>query len=278
METIHTIINSYARTLDSDRRHLLDQHRFVHLARKVVGVGSVGTDAWIALFLDRDRSSPLFLQVKEAEASVLERFTTKSVFSNHGHRVVAGQRLMQAASDIFLGWDRVDWAGRSRDYYIRQLRDWKGSADVAGMTRAGMDLWGRMCAWTLARAHARSGDRGLPGNVGRLRPGRRRFLYRIRGPERARLPCAQGRRGKRKGRRRGRCLKSAEVLRRSCSPTECAQRHADAIARTTSQSHPTPSEELGHRAAPAPMGVSRVSRSWGARVSLRSANYEERGT
>ena len=159
VETIHTIINSYSRTLDSDRRHLLNQHRFVHLARKVVGVGSVGTDAWIALFLDRDRSSPLFLQVKEAEASVLERFTTKSVFSNHGHRVVAGQRLMQAASDIFLGWDRVDWAGRSRDYYIRQLRDWKGSADVAGMTRAGMDLWGRMCAWTLARAHARSGDR-----------------------------------------------------------------------------------------------------------------------
>ena len=159
VETIHSIINSYARTLDSDRQHLLDQHRFVHLARKVVGVGSVGTDAWIALFLDRDRISPLFLQVKEAEASVLERFTTKSVFSNHGHRVVAGQRLMQAASDIFLGWDRVDWAGRSRDYYIRQLRDWKGSADVAGMTRAGMDLWGRMCAWTLARAHARSGDR-----------------------------------------------------------------------------------------------------------------------
>jgi len=159
VETIHTIINSYPRTLDSDRRHLLNQHRFVHLARKVVGVGSVGTDAWIALFLDRDRISPLFLQVKEAEASVLERFTTKSAFSNHGHRVVAGQRLMQAASDIFLGWDRVDWAGRSRDYYIRQLRDWKGSADVAGMTRAGMDLWGRMCAWTLARAHARSGDR-----------------------------------------------------------------------------------------------------------------------
>ncbi|HEX3562568.1 MAG TPA: DUF2252 domain-containing protein [Solirubrobacterales bacterium] len=159
VETIQSIINSYARTLDSDLRHLLDQHRFVHLARKVVGVGSVGTDAWIALFLDRERITPLFLQVKEAEASVLERFTTKSVFSNHGHRVVAGQRLMQAASDIFLGWDRVDWAGRSRDYYIRQLRDWKGSADVAGMTRAGMDLWGRMCAWTLARAHARSGDR-----------------------------------------------------------------------------------------------------------------------
>ncbi len=159
VEAIQTIINSYARTLDPDRRHLLDQHRFVHLARKVVGVGSVGTEAWIALFLDRDRGSPLFLQVKEAEASVLERFTTISEFSNHGQRVVAGQRLMQAASDIFLGWERVDWAGDTRDYYVRQLRDWKGSADVAGMTREGMDLWGSMCAWTLARAHARSGDR-----------------------------------------------------------------------------------------------------------------------
>ena len=160
VEAIQTILDAYARTLDTDRRHLLDQHRFVHLARKVVGVGSVGTEAWIALFLDRDRGSPLFLQVKEAEASVLERFTTKSAFSNHGHRVVAGQRLMQSASDIFLGWERgVDSAGDTRDYYLRQLRDWKGSADVAGMTREGMDLWGRMCAWTLARAHARSGDR-----------------------------------------------------------------------------------------------------------------------
>jgi uncharacterized protein (DUF2252 family) len=160
VEAIQTIIDAYARTVDRDRRHLLDQHRFVHLARKVVGVGSVGTEAWIALFLDRDRGSPLFLQVKEAEASVLERFTTKSAFSNHGHRVVAGQRLMQAASDIFLGWEQgVDSAGDARDYYLRQLRDWKGSADVAGMTREGMDLWGRMCAWTLARAHARSGDR-----------------------------------------------------------------------------------------------------------------------
>ena len=160
VEAIQKIIKAYARTLDPDRRHLLDQHRFVHLARKVVGVGSVGTEAWIALLLDRDSGSPLFLQVKEADASVLERFTTKSAFSNQGQRVVAGQRLMQAASDIFLGWERgVDSAGDTRDYYVRQLRDWKGSADVAGMTREGMDLWGRMCGWTLARAHARSGDR-----------------------------------------------------------------------------------------------------------------------
>jgi hypothetical protein len=160
VEAIQTIIDAYARTLDTDRRHLLDQYRFVHLARKVVGVGSVGTEAWIALFLDRDRGSPLFLQVKEAEASVLERFTTKSAFSNHGHRVVAGQRLMQAASDIFLGWERgVDSAGDTRDYYLRQLRDWKGSADVAGMTRAGMGPLGKDVRLDPRPRHARSGDR-----------------------------------------------------------------------------------------------------------------------
>jgi hypothetical protein len=124
-----------------------------------VGVGSVGTEAWILLFLDREDGSPLFLQVKEAETSVLERFTSKSAFSNHGQRVVAGQRLMQASSDIFLGWERFDWGGVERDYYVRQLRDWKGSADIKGMMPAGMELWGRMCGWTLARAHARSGDR-----------------------------------------------------------------------------------------------------------------------
>ena len=101
----------------------------------------------------------MFLQVKEAEASVLEEFTSKSEFSNHGQRVVAGQRLMQAASDIFLGWERFAWQGDERDYYFRQLRDWKGSADIEGMTPRGMELWGRMCGWTLARAHARSGDR-----------------------------------------------------------------------------------------------------------------------
>jgi len=159
LDALNKIIASYRQTLQPDRRHLLEQHRFVHLARKVVGVGSVGTNAWIALFLDRDRGSPLFLQIKEAEASVLETFTAKSAFSNHGHRVVAGQQLMQAASDIFLGWERFAWAGSERDYYFRQLRDWKGSADIAGMTPTGMELWARMCGWTLARAHAKSGDR-----------------------------------------------------------------------------------------------------------------------
>jgi hypothetical protein len=124
----------------------------------VVGVGSVGTDAWILLLVD-DRRSPLLLQVKQAEPSVLERFTSRSKFANHGRRVVVGQRLMQTASDIFLGWERFDWKENTRDYYIRQLRDWKGSADIRGMTPAGMKLWGRMCGWTLARAHARTGDR-----------------------------------------------------------------------------------------------------------------------
>jgi len=118
----------------------------------------VGTEAWILLLLD-EVGSPLLLQVKEANASVLERFTAKSRFSNHGARVVTGQHLMQTASDILLGWERFDFLGYERDYYIRQLRDWKGSADVAGMTPEGMELWGQMCGWTLARGHARSGDR-----------------------------------------------------------------------------------------------------------------------
>jgi uncharacterized protein (DUF2252 family) len=158
LEGLHKMIHSYGRTLEPDRRHLLERYRFVHLARKVVGVGSVGTEAWILLLID-DHGSPLLLQVKEADTSVLEQFTCRSEFSNHGQRVVAGQRLMQAASDIFLGWERFAWAGDERDYYIRQLRDWKGSADIAGMTAEGMELWGRMCGWTLARGHARSGDR-----------------------------------------------------------------------------------------------------------------------
>jgi uncharacterized protein (DUF2252 family) len=157
------IMHSYRRTLDHNQRHLLDRYRLVHVARKVVGVGSVGTDAWVLLLLD-DHQSPLMLQVKQAEASVLEQFTSRSGFSNHGRRVVAGQRLMQAASDIFLGWDRFEWSTGTRDYYIRQLRDWKGSADTEGMTPAGMELWGSMCGWTLARGHARSGDRVAIGS------------------------------------------------------------------------------------------------------------------
>ena len=109
--------------------------------------------------LERGRQSPLLLQVKEAQPSVLEEYTAASPFENHGQRVVAGQRLMQTASDIFLGWVGFEAQRERRDYYIRQLHDWKGSADISGMTPAGMNLWGHMCGWTLARAHARSGDR-----------------------------------------------------------------------------------------------------------------------
>jgi uncharacterized protein (DUF2252 family) len=131
------------------------------MARKVAGVGSVGTRCWIVLMLGRDGSDPLFLQAKEAERSVLEEFAGMSEYANHGQRVVAGQRLMQAASDIFLGWQRslADPDGTRRDYYIRQLRDQKLSADIEAMTPAAMRVYGELCGWTLARAHARSGDR-----------------------------------------------------------------------------------------------------------------------
>jgi uncharacterized protein (DUF2252 family) len=157
---IRTIIRSYRQTLQSDRRHLLEEFRLVDLARKVVGVGSVGTRAWIVLLLGRDDSDPLFLQAKEAEASVLEDFVGRTDTRNHGARVVHGQHLMQATSDIFLGWDRVHgFDGIDRDYYIRQLRDWKGAAEVETMTPATMAQYARMCGSTLARAHARSGDR-----------------------------------------------------------------------------------------------------------------------
>jgi uncharacterized protein (DUF2252 family) len=158
---LRRLIGDYQRTLETDRRYLLEQFRFADMARKVVGVGSVGTRCWIVLMLGSDASDPLFLQVKEAERSVLEDFAGGSEYANHGQRVVAGQRLMQAASDIFLGWQRnqVDPDGRPHDFYVRQLRDGKFSADIEAMTAAGMRAYGELCAWTLARAHARSGDR-----------------------------------------------------------------------------------------------------------------------
>jgi uncharacterized protein (DUF2252 family) len=159
-ESIAAILRSYRRTLETDRRHLLEQFRFIEGARKVVGVGSVGTRAWVALMMGRDDTDPLLLQVKEAEESVLERFVGKSAYSNHGQRVVAGQRLMQATSDIFLGWDRVTGVdGILRDYYFRQFRDWKGSVDIETLRPQGLAIYARLCGWTLARAHARSGDR-----------------------------------------------------------------------------------------------------------------------
>jgi uncharacterized protein (DUF2252 family) len=155
------LIDQYKRTLETDRRHLLDQYQFAELARKVVGVGSVGTQCWIALMLGRDDSDPLFLQIKEAPRSVLSAYAGASKYANQGQRVVAGQRLMQAASDIFLGWQRVEAGldGKSRDFYVRQLKDWKMSLPIESMIPAGMRSYGAVCGWTLARAHARSGDR-----------------------------------------------------------------------------------------------------------------------
>ena len=159
-DELRLIIRQYRRTLETDRRHLLEEFQLVDAARKVVGVGSVGTRAWILLFLGRDDEDPLFLQAKEAQESVLERFVGKSAYANHGQRVVAGQRLMQAAGDILLGWMRVTgFDGVERDFYVRQLRDWKGSADIDQMIPEGMRIYGGWCGWTLARAHARSSDR-----------------------------------------------------------------------------------------------------------------------
>ena len=154
------IFDDYRGTLDDDRKQLAGAYTYEDLARKVVGVGSVGTRAWVTLLLGRDGEDPLLLQFKEAQASVLEAHLGASEFERSGHRVVAGQRLMQAASDIFLGWYRgtgID--GIDRDFYVRQLKDGKGSVDIPAMTSDAMRLYGQMCAWTLARAHARSGDR-----------------------------------------------------------------------------------------------------------------------
>ncbi len=160
-EAMQELVRSYRQTLEHDRRVLLEEFRLTDIARKVVGVGSVGTRAWIALMLGRDGQDPLFLQMKEAEASVLEEHLGPSEFDNHGERVVTGQRLMQASSDIFLGWLHVEEGidGRDRDFYGRQLKDWKGSAEVEQMAPSGLAQYGRLCGWTLARAHARSGDR-----------------------------------------------------------------------------------------------------------------------
>ena len=153
-------IRSYSDSLIRDRAHLLHGYQVVDIARKVVGVGSVGTRCWIALMLGRDESDPLFLQVKEAQASVLEPYVGASEYAQHGQRVVEGQRLMQASSDIFLGWDRaVGLDGQERDFFIRQLWDGKISADLATMPASLLPVYGEMCGWTLARAHARSGDR-----------------------------------------------------------------------------------------------------------------------
>ena len=159
-DLIRRMISTYRLTLPRDRRELLDSYRYVHAARKVVGVGSVGARTWILLLRGRDSGDPLFLQFKEAQASVLEPYLGKSEFEQHGQRVVEGQRMMQAAPDVMLGWERIITIdGDERDFYIRQLWDSKGSAEVDVMEPAELEAYGRVCGWTLARAHARSGDR-----------------------------------------------------------------------------------------------------------------------
>lgn len=157
---IRDLVGRYRASLQSDRQHLLSQFTLVDMARKVVGVGSVGTRCWILLLLGRDGEDPLFLQAKEADESVLAAHVGASRYATQGQRVVAGQRLMQATSDIFLGWEHVHAPdGRERDFYVRQLRDWKGIADPSQMVPRGLGVFGELCGATLARAHARSGDR-----------------------------------------------------------------------------------------------------------------------
>lgn len=155
------LLDEYRSSLGDDRRHLLDQFEFVDIARKVVGVGSVGTRCWVVLMTGRDDNDPLLLQVKEAMPSVLAPYVDAPAPDHEGRRVVTGQRLMQAASDIFLGWQRIETGidGRPHDYYVRQLRDWKGSVIAEGLDPHAMAVYGQTCGWTLARAHARSGDR-----------------------------------------------------------------------------------------------------------------------
>jgi uncharacterized protein (DUF2252 family) len=168
-ELVRGVLDKYRRTLLSDRRHLLEQFRLVQVARKVVGVGSVGQRAWVVLMDGADGSEPLFLQAKEAQPSVLAAYCGRSRHRNQGERVVTGQRLMQAVSDIFLGWTHNLGAdGTDRHYYVRQLRDWKFSVPIEQLRPKGMVIYARMCGWTLARAHARSGDRiALASYLGR---------------------------------------------------------------------------------------------------------------
>src|SRR5215470_7243982 len=166
---IRQVTGKYRRTLQSDRKYLLEHFSLVQVARKVVGVGSVGTRCWIALMDAGDGTEPLFLQPKEAQASALATYCGRSRYANQGERVVAGQHLMQAESDIFLGWTHVTGPdGVDHDYYVRQLKDWKFSAPIEQMNHSGMAAYARMCGWSLARAHARSGDRiALAAYLGR---------------------------------------------------------------------------------------------------------------
>jgi len=159
-EYVRGLMANYSDGLDEDRRHLFSTYRFVDMARKVVGVGSVGTRATVFLLVGRDGQDPLVLQAKEAQASVLEPYLGASIYDNHGERVVRGQRISLAASDIFLSWTRsVDFDGKEHDFYVRQLWDWKASIDLSTMGYSGFNAYTRACGWSLACTHARSGDR-----------------------------------------------------------------------------------------------------------------------
>jgi uncharacterized protein (DUF2252 family) len=159
-EYVRELLRQYAESLDEDRRYLFGTYRFVDMARKVVGVGSVGTRAWIFLLTGRSGMDPLVLQAKEAMASVLEPYLGASEFDNHGERVVRGQRISHAATDIFLSWQRSRGLdGKEHDFYVRQLWDWKASIDLSAVSESGLHAYSLACAWTLARVHARSGDR-----------------------------------------------------------------------------------------------------------------------
>ena len=191
-ERLREVYSAYVRTLDRDVRQLVERYRFVDIAHKVVGVGSVGTRAWILLLLGRDPQDPLFLQAKEAQASVLEPFTGAGPFKQQGRRVVEGQRLMQAASDIFLGWTTAKGVdGKQRDFYVRQLWDGKGSAEIERMNpddhgplRQALRLDPRPGPRPLGRPHC---DRRLPRQGRGVRPGHDRFRRGLRGSERRRL-------------------------------------------------------------------------------------------
>jgi hypothetical protein len=158
------LVEEYRTTLREDRHVLLSKYRYVDVVHKVVGIGSVGTRCYVTLLLGNGANDPLFLQIKEAQASVYERYLGRSAFANHGQRVVMGQRLLQASSGIFLGWTRL----RSIDFYIRQLRDMKLSVDVSTLTAEGFIEYAKFCGWALARGHARSGDSAIiSGYLGR---------------------------------------------------------------------------------------------------------------
>jgi uncharacterized protein (DUF2252 family) len=166
--SLREVLVTYRATLPGDGRHLLDGFQFRRIARQAPGVASVGTRAWVILLTGRDDEDRLFLRAKEAEASVLEPYAGPSRFRNHGRRVVEGQRLLQAAGDVFLGWCvAIGLDGRDRDFYVRRLWDWKRSVEVEGLTPPGLEAYAELCGWTLARAHARSGDRvGIASYLG----------------------------------------------------------------------------------------------------------------